>query len=297
LSHGWRVADRATVNRVLIVKLGAPGDIVHAIPVAAALRRTFPSVHIDWLVSAKHREILDLVPAIDRRLVINDRGAGGGAGVLATIRELRRGRYDVALDLQGLVKSAIFARGSGAARVIGFASRYVSRWRGRSTPRCTIRRRRRTHPDGRTSCGQTRHARRSGFASTHRVSDRSVGRRPPGRRTADGGVPRSTRRRVADQRVGAVAPDRRAPRSGQHSLPSIVVWGPVSRSPRGYRGIRRATICRPHIRRRSRRDLARHAALFVSGTRAAHIAAAVGTRLSGSMAPSPGTQRAVVART
>ena len=113
------------MNRVLIVKLGALGDIVHAIPVAAALRRTFPSVHIDWLVSAKHREILAVVPAIDRRLVINDRSAGGGTGVFAAIRELRRGQYDVALDLQGLVKSAILARSSGAARVIGFASRYL----------------------------------------------------------------------------------------------------------------------------------------------------------------------------
>src|SRR4030081_1626511 len=71
--HGSRVADSTAVKRVLIVKLGALGDIVHAIPVAAALRRAFPAARIDWLVSATHREILDLVPVIDRRLVINDR--------------------------------------------------------------------------------------------------------------------------------------------------------------------------------------------------------------------------------
>ena len=52
------------MNRVLIVKLGALGDVVHAIPVAAALRRAFPSARIDWLVGAKHRAILDLVPVI-----------------------------------------------------------------------------------------------------------------------------------------------------------------------------------------------------------------------------------------
>ena len=85
------------MTRFLIVRLGALGDVVHAIPVAAALRRAFPSARIDWLVSAKHREILDLVPVIDRRLVINDRpstgsgpeaGAGaGGTSFLNAIRE------------------------------------------------------------------------------------------------------------------------------------------------------------------------------------------------------------------
>ena len=114
------------MNRVLIVRLGALGDVVHAIPVAAALRRAFPSARIDWLVSAKHREVLDLVPVIDRRLVINDRGdASGGTSLLSAIGELRRARYDVAIDLQGLLKSAVLARSSGAPRVIGFSSRYA----------------------------------------------------------------------------------------------------------------------------------------------------------------------------
>src|SRR3989442_9996026 len=114
--------------RFLIVRLGALGDIVHAIPVVAALRRAFPDARIDWLVSAKHREILDLVPVIDRRLVIDDRGSGSlfrgpdsatrgnesvsTTSVLGAIRELRRARYDVALDLQGLLKSALLARAS-----------------------------------------------------------------------------------------------------------------------------------------------------------------------------------------
>jgi lipopolysaccharide heptosyltransferase I len=107
------------VNRILIVKLGALGDVVHAIPVAAALRRAFPSARIDWLVGAKHREILDLVPVIDRRLVMND------ARMVAAIRELRGSHYDVAIDLQGLIKSAALARASGATRVIGFTARYA----------------------------------------------------------------------------------------------------------------------------------------------------------------------------
>ena len=114
------------MTRVLLVRLGALGDIVHAIPVAAALRRAFPSARIDWLVSAKHREILDLVPVIDRRLVVSDRGdAGGGTPLLAAMRELRRTRYDATVDLQGLIKSGLIARSSGAPRVIGFSRKYL----------------------------------------------------------------------------------------------------------------------------------------------------------------------------
>lgn len=114
------------MDRVLLVRLGALGDIVHALPVAAALRRAFPSARIDWLVSARHRAILDLVPVVDRRLVINQRGdAAGVTALVAAIRELRRGHYDVALDVQGLLKSAVLARSSGARRVIGFSSRHL----------------------------------------------------------------------------------------------------------------------------------------------------------------------------
>ena len=119
------MADAAP-SRILLVRLGALGDIVHAIPVAAALRRHLPSARIDWLVSAKHHEILDLVPVLDRRIVINDRGgASSGAPLWRAVGELRRARYDVAIDMQGLLKSALLARASGAASVIGLSRSYA----------------------------------------------------------------------------------------------------------------------------------------------------------------------------
>jgi len=113
------------VSRFLLVRLGALGDIVHAIPVAAALARAFPAARIDWLVSARHRGLLELVPVIDRRIAINDRGSAGGESLGSAIRELRRTGYDVVFDLQGLLKSAVLARLSGAPRVVGFASTYL----------------------------------------------------------------------------------------------------------------------------------------------------------------------------
>jgi lipopolysaccharide heptosyltransferase I len=118
----------------LIVRLGALGDLVHALPAAAALRAAWPDARIDWLVDARHSAILDLVPVVDRRVVISparpmradrpghpgDRQFPGRAGVLSAIRWLRQQQYDAAVDLQGLIKSAVFARASGARRVIGF---------------------------------------------------------------------------------------------------------------------------------------------------------------------------------
>jgi len=113
---------------VLIVRLGSLGDIVHSLPVAASLRELFPDARIDWLVDVRQRAILDLVPVIDRRIAVDP----SARGFLETIRFLRRHRYDVALDLQGLWKSAFLARGSGAARVVGFPRAHlrepVARW-------------------------------------------------------------------------------------------------------------------------------------------------------------------------
>ena len=105
------------MSRFLIVRLGSFGDIIHAIPAAAAIRRALPQASIDWLVDVRHRALLDLVPVIDRRIAIDTGRAGSVASV---IRDLRRARYDAALDLQGLLKSAVLARLSGATRVIGF---------------------------------------------------------------------------------------------------------------------------------------------------------------------------------
>jgi heptosyltransferase I len=103
---------------ILIVRLGALGDIVHAIPAGAALRRAFPHARIDWLVDARHRSMVEIVTAVDRVIVVRKATVNGWLDVL---RELRAARYDVALDFQGLLKSAVLARGSGAARVAGFS--------------------------------------------------------------------------------------------------------------------------------------------------------------------------------
>ena len=106
-------------DRFLIVRLGALGDVIHGIPVAAALRRAFPIARVDWLVDPRYLELLGCVPAIDHVIALDP--ANGFAAVRTAVRHLRRQRYTVAFDLQGLIKSAVLARLAGGQRTVGFA--------------------------------------------------------------------------------------------------------------------------------------------------------------------------------
>lgn len=113
------------MDSFLIVRLGSLGDVVHAIPAAAALRRRYPQAQIDWLVDPRYRDLLDLVECLDRRIPFDPRGLVGGRAAWATVRELRRARYDAVIDLQGLLKSAVLARLVSAGRTIGLPRRYL----------------------------------------------------------------------------------------------------------------------------------------------------------------------------
>ncbi len=104
--------------RFLIVRLGSLGDVIHAIPVAAALREHEPEARIDWMVDPRYVEVLNLVPSVDRAVPVDPRR--NLSGLFATLKDVRQTRYDVAVDLQGLLKSGILARLAGAERTIGF---------------------------------------------------------------------------------------------------------------------------------------------------------------------------------
>jgi heptosyltransferase I len=114
-----------SVTSILIVRLGALGDIVHGVPAAAALRAAYPDARLDWLVDVRHRHLLDLVPILTNRIAIDTRALRGPIGVPQAVRSLRAAGYDFAIDLQGLLKSAVLARASGADRVIGLARSHL----------------------------------------------------------------------------------------------------------------------------------------------------------------------------
>ena len=129
------------MERLLILRLGSMGDIAHALPAAAALRRAFPSATIGWAVEQRWSELLCAAgaetaasgipekPLVDRLHFINTVAWRRTPFSEATRHEawnamntLRGARYEIAVDLQGAWKSAGLSLWSGAAERIGFAS-------------------------------------------------------------------------------------------------------------------------------------------------------------------------------
>ncbi len=114
--------------RILIVKLGSIGDIVHTLPALAAIRNHVPHAEISWVVERRSAEILRDNPILDRLIEVDTKALGRGLMSGETLRaprqqlrRLRASAFDLALDFQGLLKSATIARLSGARRVYGFS--------------------------------------------------------------------------------------------------------------------------------------------------------------------------------
>lgn len=107
------------ISSILIVRLSSMGDIIHTIPAFAVLRNQFPQVRIDWLVDERFREVVGMVNGLDNVLSLES------SSRTRLIRQLRSPHYDLVIDLQGLLKSAILARLTGSDRVLGFSASYV----------------------------------------------------------------------------------------------------------------------------------------------------------------------------
>ena len=118
-------------DRVLVIRLGALGDVVRAVPAVHAIRRAFPRIHLSWIVEDLSFPILEGHPDLDRvlRFPRRELSAAGrphqAAARLARLRdELRAARFTVTLDLQSSVKSGCLSLLSGAGRRIGFSPRH-----------------------------------------------------------------------------------------------------------------------------------------------------------------------------
>ena len=114
--------------RILIVKLGSIGDIVHTLPALAAIRRAHQRAKISWVVERRAAAILRDNPFVDHLIEVDTKALRrwpmSGETLLATRQQLRRLRassFDLALDFQGLLKSAAIARLAGARRSYGFS--------------------------------------------------------------------------------------------------------------------------------------------------------------------------------
>jgi lipopolysaccharide heptosyltransferase I len=116
--------DLARLQRLLIVKLSSIGDVVHALPVAVALRRRYPHLQITWVAEDWTAALLHGHPAIDRVVTFpamrwTNVGPGWVRSFRQAVHSLRSQPYDLSVDLQGLLKSASVALLSGAPRRIG----------------------------------------------------------------------------------------------------------------------------------------------------------------------------------
>ena len=116
--------------RVLIVRLGAMGDILHALPAVAALRQAHPKWYLGWAVEPRWRALLSgndgAQPLVDRTHLVTAKEWARSPLRLETLRQigalrhsLRAERYDLCIDLQGAVRSALAGRLAGAPRMIG----------------------------------------------------------------------------------------------------------------------------------------------------------------------------------
>jgi heptosyltransferase I len=128
------------IERLLIVRLSAMGDVIHTLPAVHALRQAFPRAFIGWLIEERWAELLcapgfprrglrsPLRPLVDEVHSVNLKSWGKSPFSIATLQrtatvwnDVRDARYDAVLDLQGAIRSAVLARLSGARAVYGAA--------------------------------------------------------------------------------------------------------------------------------------------------------------------------------
>ena len=110
----------------LVVRLSSLGDIVHALPAVSALAK-IPSAAVDWVVETRYRDLLSGNPHLRNvieidTLNINEKrwSLNSLMSILKSVSILRKHCYDVVVDFQSLLKTAVLARCTGSDRRVGF---------------------------------------------------------------------------------------------------------------------------------------------------------------------------------
>ena len=115
------------LRKIVVIKPSSLGDIVHSLPFLNVLRDSFPKAEIHWIIARGLEGLLEGHPMINKLWIINKDDWKRIKGAGATIKELRSlfkslkaERYDIVIDLQGLLRSGILAKATGAPVRIGF---------------------------------------------------------------------------------------------------------------------------------------------------------------------------------
>jgi len=101
--------------RILVVKLSSMGDVIHTLPAVASLKHSFPHSSVSWVIRPQWAPLLEKNPFVDRIIPV-ERTAGASFGV---IRLLHKQRFDVVVDFQGLLQSALLAATIRAPKKVG----------------------------------------------------------------------------------------------------------------------------------------------------------------------------------
>jgi heptosyltransferase-1 len=132
--------SESNIHRLLVVRLGSMGDVIHTLPAVTALRRSFPEALIGWVIEERWAELLCTLstprsgprspqrPLVDKIHTVNTRAWRSSPfsnqtweQIAAGLSELRAGRYETAVDFQGAARSALIANWSGAPVIYGVA--------------------------------------------------------------------------------------------------------------------------------------------------------------------------------
>lgn len=120
------------MKRFLIVRTSSLGDLVHGLPVASAIKEALPSTHVAWLVEKRFETLLKACPCVDEAIPVRLRGGlsgllepSGSRLLISFLRRRAREKFDVAIDLQGLLRSGLFTFFSRAPVRIGFPGALV----------------------------------------------------------------------------------------------------------------------------------------------------------------------------
>lgn len=307
-----------SVERILVIRLGALGDVVRTLPAVAGLRALLPESHISWLVEPASAGLVAMSPAVDDVLVfprpelVRDLRSGRvdrmARLLVERVGSLRAARFDLVVDFHGLLKSGLLARSTGAALRVGAARPHSREGSGRLM----------SHRAELGPAKRSRYERNAGIAgflgagipdatdeiiavpraATDRITER-LGGEQPGVVLHPGSSPGTPYKRWAPERFAALA----RTLADETGTPCLVTSGPGDSEPRLAREIVAASAGAARLAPATR-DLAELAALLaraplvVGGDSGPlHLAALLGTPVVQILGPTDPIENAPFAAT